>query len=189
MFLLFVKGRFHELNDEFRDGERALLLFEEVDEAFPSVLDGRAVAMRGQFLLDFLGAALLLGDVEFEELDVVRGGGAAFALGAVVVEAESGLDGAVDQVLRLECASPVEEVPVVEVVVGHVRGGGVEECVVVEQAEQVEEQVKGVLAAVAQQFRHLLVEELAHGLTGSTHRYIGVHCPVLRSLDGLHHGL
>lgn len=36
-----MKRGFDELDEELGDGERALLFFEEVDQALPSVLDGR----------------------------------------------------------------------------------------------------------------------------------------------------
>jgi hypothetical protein len=80
-----VQWRFDEFDQQFRNGKGALLLLEEVDETVASVLHGRAVAVRCEFLLDLPGASLLLGDVQLQELDVVRGGRGGLALGAEVV--------------------------------------------------------------------------------------------------------
>lgn len=144
-----MERRFHEFDEQLGDGERALLFLEQVGQALPSVLDRRGVAVSSQLLLDFLGAALLLGDVQFEELDVVwkRGGG--LALGAEVVEAQRGLNGGVYQVLRLQPSSAVEQVPLV-LIVRHAPRGRVEQRMLVDQAEEEQERVEGVLSLVAQ---------------------------------------
>lgn len=87
--------------------------------------------MRSQFFFDFLCASLLLGNVELQELYVVRNRGGALAFGAKIVETQSCLDRTVDNVLGLQCTSLVKEIPFV-VVFAAVFGGRVEENVVVE---------------------------------------------------------
>jgi hypothetical protein len=100
----------------------------------------------------------------------VRNRGGALAFGAKIVKTQSCLNRAVDNVLGLQCASLVKKIPLVVVFAAF--AGRIEEKVVVEQVEEMEESVEGVLPAVAQQFWHFLVEELAQRLTSSTDWYI-----------------
>lgn len=101
----------------------------------------------------------------------MRNRGGALTFGAKIVKAQSCLNRAVDNVLGLQCASLVKKIPLV-VVFAAVFAGCIEEKVVVEQVEEMEESVEGVLPAIAQQFWHFLVEELTQRLTSSTDWYI-----------------
>lgn len=71
------------------------------------------------------------------------------ALGAEVIQAQRGLNGRVNQVLRLKPSPTVEEIPLI-LIIGDIACGCVEECVLIDQAEELEECVEGVLAFVAQ---------------------------------------
>jgi hypothetical protein len=67
-----VEGRLHELDNEFREGERAFLLLEQVHQAFPPIFERRVVTMLGQFLLNLFSSSLLFRDGQLQKLNVVR---------------------------------------------------------------------------------------------------------------------
>lgn len=182
-----MEGRLDEVYDEFGDGDGALFVLEEVNQAFPPSLHRGGDPVGGQLLLDLFRLPLLLRDVQLQELDVLRCGRCSLAPLAEVVEAQSRFNHAVNNIVGSDHGLLVEAVPLVGVVLLGGEGEGVVDRFFVEEVEEEDDEVEGVLPPVAQQLRHYFVKVLAYGLTSSGGKYIGVQCSILGTIYPSHH--
>ena len=108
---------FGELDEELWYGDGALLFSEEINHAFPPIFKRRVITMRSELFLYLFSLPLSLRNGELQKLDIMLDRISLLALRAVVIEAEGGLDGIVDQVAGAEHVLLVEEVPLIKLAV------------------------------------------------------------------------
>lgn len=159
--LPLMQWRFHELDNELWHSERALLFFEEVYQALPSLFGRRGAAMRSKFFLYISRLSFLLRNVQLQELDVMRYRWGSIALRASIIEAQCGLDRIINDIMRGKRTPSVEKIPLIMLI----PNWRVKQRFLVDQPQQMNDDLKGILPSIPQQSWHFFVQQLAYGLS------------------------
>lgn len=159
--LLLMQWRFHEFDDELWHSEWTLLFFEEIYQALPSLFGRRSAAMRSKFLLHISRLSFLLRYVQLQELDVMRHWRGCIALRASIIETQCCFNRIINDIMRSQRTPPIEKIPLVMLI----SNWRVKQCFFIDQPQQMNDDLKGILPSIPQQSWHFFVQQLAYGLS------------------------